>query len=198
MKLIVVATKNQGKAAEIQSLFRPLGVEIRTLSSFGDIPEAVEDGETFEANAIIKARYYAAHTGHACLADDSGLEVDALGGEPGVYSARYAGEHATDADNNEKLLAKLAETPSAKRTGRFRCVLALIDEKGELLTAEGSCEGVILTEARGQGGFGYDPLFFMPELGKTLAEVSLAEKNAVSHRGKALRNLVQKLEARLA
>lgn len=197
MKTIVVATKNQGKVAEIKGAIEHLGVTVRSLSEFSAIPEAVEDGLTFEDNAMIKARYYAAHTGHACLADDSGLEVDALDGQPGVYSARYAGENADDAANNSKLLAALEHVPPEMRTARFRCVLAYVDKTGTVITAEGSCEGIILDAPQGQGGFGYDPLFFMPELGKTLAEVSVAEKNAVSHRGRALKNIVPKLEERL-
>lgn len=198
MKTIVVATRNQGKVAEIKGAIEHLGVTVRSLSEFSAIPEAVEDGLTFEDNAIIKARYYAAHTGYACLADDSGLEVDALGGQPGVYSARYAGENADDAANNSKLLAALENVPPERRTARFRCVLAFADKTGTVITADGSCEGIILDTPQGQGGFGYDPLFFMPELGKTLAEVSVTEKNAISHRGRALKNIVPKLEERLS
>ncbi|MCX7781369.1 MAG: XTP/dITP diphosphatase [Negativicutes bacterium] len=196
MRTVVVATRNKGKVAEIAVALAHLSLNVVSLANFADMPEPVEDGQTFRDNAVIKAKYYARHTGLACLADDSGLEVDALGGEPGVYSARYAGENADDAANNRKLLAKLAGVPVDQRTGRFRCVLAYIDETGEIITAEGSCEGVILAEPRGEGGFGYDPLFYLPELGKTLAEISVAEKNKISHRGQALRNFVTKLEER--
>lgn len=197
MRTIVVATKNQGKVAEIKGALDHLGVRVMSLSDFSPVAEAVEDGQTFEENAVIKARYYAAHTGHACLADDSGLEVDALGGAPGVFSARYAGEHADDEDNNRKLLEELRDVPAERRTARFRCVLAFVDENNAVITADGSCEGIILTAPQGHGGFGYDPLFYMPELGKTLAEVSVAEKNGISHRGQALRNLVRKIEGQL-
>lgn len=197
MRTIVVATKNQGKVAEIKGALDHLGVSVMALSEFSPVAEAVEDGQTFEENAVIKARYYAAHTGHACLADDSGLEVDALGGAPGVFSARYAGEHADDEANNRKLLEALRDVPAERRTARFRCVLALVDENNVVITADGSCEGFILEAPRGHGGFGYDPLFYMSELGKTLAEVSVAEKNKISHRGQALRNLVRKIEGQL-
>ena len=158
-----------------------------------EIPEPAETGVTFRENAEIKAKYYMQHTGEYCLADDSGLEVDALDGAPGVFSARYAGENATDADNNTKLLAALAQVPAPGRTARFRSVLALAGPDGSLVLADGVCEGEILHSGRGTGGFGYDPLFFMADQGKTLSEMTLAEKNAVSHRGNALRNLRQKI-----
>lgn len=195
MKRLVIATKNAGKVVEIEAAFAALPFEIVSLASFGEIAEAVEDGATFEANALCKARYYAAQTGCACLADDSGLEVDVLDGRPGVYSARYAGAQASDAQNNAKLLAALAGVPEAQRTARFRCVLAFVGADGAQLLADGCCEGRILAAARGAGGFGYDPLFYLPQLGKTLAEVTVAEKNAVSHRGAALRQMARKLEA---
>lgn len=197
MRKIVLATKNEGKAAEIAAAFAALPFAVVSLAAFGDIPEPEEDGASFEENARLKARYYAAQTGCACLADDSGLEVDALDGCPGIYSARYAGAHASDAENNAKLLGALKHVPQALRTARFRCALAWIDESGEWVMAEGRCEGRILEAARGAGGFGYDPLFYLPQLGKTLAEITLAEKNIVSHRGKALREMARKLEARL-
>lgn len=193
MSELVVATKNKGKVAEIAAALAALPVAVRSLDEFPAGPEAEESGDTFEANAILKATHYALHTGRACLADDSGLEVDALGGEPGVYSARYAGADATDAANNAKLLAALAGVPAERRTARFRCVLAYVAPDGTLLTADGTCEGVILDGPRGVGGFGYDPLFHMPGLGKTLAELDVADKNAVSHRGQALRNMAAKL-----
>lgn len=194
MKKLVIATKNAGKLIEIRAAFAALPFEVVSLASFGEIAEAAEDGATFEENALSKARCYAAQTGCACLADDSGLEVDALDGRPGVYSARYAGAQATDAQNNAKLLAALAEVPEARRTARFRCALVYVDG-GAPVVAEGCCEGRILTAARGAGGFGYDPLFYLPQLGKTLAEVTVEEKNAVSHRGEALREMARKLEA---
>lgn len=190
---IVVATGNKGKVAEIAAALATLPVKILSLGDLDAVPEAVENGETFEANAVLKATHYSLHTGKPCLADDSGLEVDALHDAPGVYSARYSGEGATDAANNEKLLAELAAMPAEERTARFRCVLAYVAPEGILLTADGSCEGIILSEPRGEGGFGYDPLFYLPALDKTLSEISIAEKNAVSHRGQALRNMATKL-----
>lgn len=186
MKELVVATRNNGKVAEIDAALRELNVVVRSVSDYGTIAEPEETGTTFAANALLKARYYAEMTGRPCLADDSGLEVDGLNGEPGVYSARYAGEQATDAANNEKLLDELRHRPNAARTARFRCVLAFYDPMGNTLTADGTCEGIILDFPQGLGGFGYDPLFFMPEQGKTLAQMTAQEKNAVSHRGKAL------------
>jgi XTP/dITP diphosphohydrolase len=193
MTAIVVATRNRGKVMEIAAALAALPVEIVSLDQFPAIPDAEESGDTFTANAILKATHYALHTGQPCLADDSGLEVDALNGAPGVYSARYAGPEADDAANNAKLLAALAGVPESGRTGRFRCVLAYVDPDGTLLTAEGTCEGLILAEPRGTSGFGYDPLFFFPGTGKTLAEMAVADKNAVSHRGQALRNMATML-----
>lgn len=194
MKEVVIASKNAGKIAEIAVALQDLPVKVISLAELGEIPEAVEDGATFAENALTKARFYAGYTGKACLADDSGLEVDALGGEPGVYSARYAGESATDAQNNAKLLAKLKTVGDEKRTARFRCVLAFVDNNGQTLTADGVCEGEILDAPRGAGGFGYDPLFYIPALGQTLAQISIAEKNTISHRGAALRNIAGQLE----
>lgn len=194
---IIVATQNAGKVKEISQAMRHLPIRVLSLADCGTFPEPIENGGTFEENALLKARYYAALTGKPCLADDSGLEVDCLGKAPGVYSARYAGEHATDKENNHKLLQALAAMPEAKRTGRFRCVLALVesgDPHGFVLTTEGVCEGEILQQPRGERGFGYDPLFFMPKLNKTLAEVTVEEKNQISHRGQALGKLVDKLQ----
>ncbi len=193
MKEIVVATGNKGKIAEIVLSLSKFPVKILALSDFPPIPEPVEDGATFEENALLKARYYAKHTGKACLADDSGLEVDVLSGAPGIYSARYAGETASDDDNNQKLLAELSNVQLEKRTARFRCVLAFVDVDGECLTTDGICSGIIGKERQGTGGFGYDCLFYVPQLGKTMAELSKSEKNAISHRGEALRNMVTKL-----
>lgn len=191
MKEIIVATTNKGKISEIALLLKHLPVSFTSLQSF-HIPPAEEDGHTFCENAIIKAKYYAEITGKPCLADDSGLEVDALNGEPGVYSARFAGEDASDADNNNLLLEKIKDVADEQRCARFRCVIALAYED-KVITAEGVCAGRVLRQARGQGGFGYDPLFYIPELGKTLAEVTQEEKNKISHRGQALRSLAAKL-----
>jgi XTP/dITP diphosphohydrolase len=189
MKKIVVATNNQGKVVEIEAMLSKFSVAVSSLAAYEKIPEAVEDGKTFQENAILKAKHYALYTKEVCLADDSGLEVDALHGAPGVYSARYAGETATDEENNQKLLAELKGVPSEERTARFRCVLALVDGDKVLFTASGTIEGIMLEAPRGEGGFGYDPLFFVPSLGKTLAEVTVVEKNSISHRGQALKNL---------
>ena len=168
--------------------FVGLPVKLLPLSDFGELPDAVEDGKTFEENAKIKAQYYMKKTKTACLADDSGLEAEALGGAPGVYSARFAGEHADDDANNKKLLDEIAKKGLASSPAAYRCVLAFADTNGAVLTAEGSCTGVIRPEARGNGGFGYDPYFYIDE-NKTMAELTLAEKDAISHRGKALRKM---------
>lgn len=193
MKKIVVATHNQGKVAEIETMLSKFSIAVESLSAYGDIPEAVEDGKTFQDNAVLKAKHYALYTKEVCLADDSGLEVDALAGAPGVYSARYAGDTATDAENNQKLLFELEGVSSHKRTARFRCALAVVDSGKVLFSADGKIEGIILDAPHGQGGFGYDPLFYVPSLGKTLAEIALADKNSISHRGQALHNLARQL-----
>lgn len=190
---VVVATKNSGKVAEFAAALAELPVKVLALTDFGEIPEAVEDGDTFAENAAKKARHYAKLSGKACLADDSGLEVDALGGAPSVYSARYAGEQATDDQNNRKLLDEMAKVDINKRSGRFRCALAFAAADGQIITADGACEGTILLEPRGQGGFGYDPLFYVPQFGKTFAELTIAEKNVISHRGIAIKNMAVKL-----
>jgi XTP/dITP diphosphohydrolase len=201
---LVFATRNQGKLVELRQLLPGvdvLSIDEATARIGKDIPEVVEDGDTFVANAIKKAREVSAATGLPALADDSGLEVDALGGAPGVYSARYAGEGAGDAANNAKLLAALAGVPAERRTARFRASLALADVAGPLgaavETADGICEGVVLAEARGTGGFGYDPLFFSPELGMTFAEAGVGPKGDLSHRARAMRTLAPRLLAYL-
>lgn len=193
MKEIVIASKNKGKIKEIQAAFAQVGVNVISLAEFEGIPDAVEDGKTFEENALIKAKFYSNLTGKACLADDSGLEVDALQGAPGVYSARYAGEMAEDADNNAKLLKELEKVDGIGSQARFRCVLAFVDTNGEKILCSGSCEGIILEKERGQGGFGYDPLFYIEELKKSMAEITVEEKNQISHRGIALKVMAEKL-----
>jgi XTP/dITP diphosphohydrolase len=193
MKELVIASKNKGKIKEIQASFQNIGVKVISLAEFEEIPDAVEDGKTFEENALIKAHFYSKLTGKACLADDSGLEVDVLHGEPGVYSARYAGEAATDTDNNSKLITELQKVNGIGSTARFRCVLAFVDMNGENILCNGSCEGIILEKERGNGGFGYDPLFYIEELKKTMAEITVEEKNQISHRGAALRVMAEKL-----
>lgn len=184
---IVVATGNRGKLTELQSMLGPLGVEVKSLADYPGLPEVVEDGATFADNAVKKAVAVAGATGEIALADDSGLEVDHLGGAPGVHSARFAGENKDDRANNEKLLALLEGVPGEKRTARFKCVVALAAPGGRIYTAEGACEGVIGTVPRGEGGFGYDPLFIVPELDMTFAELGLDIKNSISHRGKAFK-----------
>lgn len=190
MHAVVLATRNAGKIAELSKLLEGFHLEVRGLDTFPEIGEAPETGDTFRANALEKARFVAGLTGLAAVADDSGLEVDALGGAPGVYSARYAGEKAGDAANNAKLMAALSGIPPGRRRARFRCVMAAAAPNGETLLAEGAWEGEIAVELTGEGGFGYDPLFFDPALGRTAAQLTREEKNAVSHRGKALRALL--------
>ena len=183
---LVLATRNNGKVRELRELLRDYQVEVLSLEGYPDFPEVEEDGATFEANAIKKARETAAYTGMISLADDSGLEVDFLKGEPGVHSARFAGEPKDDQANNEKLLKLLDGVPAEERGARFRCVAAVAVPDGAVYTAEGVCAGVIGTTLRGEKGFGYDPLFFLPEYDKTFAELDLSVKNKISHRGRAL------------
>lgn len=193
---IVIAIRNQGKRREIERLLDPLGYEIRDLSQFQDIGDIVEDGSTFEENALKKALAVQKHIGDALvLADDSGLCVDALDGQPGVYSARYAGETATDEENNRKLLEAMQGIPFEQRGGRFVCVLVLSAPDREPVIVRGECGGFITTEAMGTKGFGYDPLFYLEEFGCTMAELSLEHKNQVSHRAIALGKLKDMLES---
>jgi len=182
---LVLATRNRHKGEELAALLGDLGIGIRTLDEFPEMPEVIEDGETCEANAIKKARAVSKATGLMAVADDTGLEVDALGGRPGVYAARYAGEHATYEDNWRKLLQELSGVPRNRRTARFMTVAAMALPSGEVQVTTGQLEGVISEEPAGARGFGYDPVFFVPELGKTLAELSAEEKNRISHRAKA-------------
>jgi XTP/dITP diphosphohydrolase len=198
---IVVATGNQGKLRELRSIFAGLPVELVSVASvLTTPPHVVEDGATFADNAKKKGAAVALATTMLTLADDSGLEVDALGGRPGVRSARFAHEKATDAENNAALLTALGEVDDMQRTARFRCELALFDPWGkEPLLTEGTCEGRIAREGRGAGGFGYDPLFLVTELGdRAMAELSDDEKNQVSHRGRAAKALRPHLEAIVA
>ncbi|WP_027092063.1 XTP/dITP diphosphatase [Cohnella thermotolerans] len=204
---LLIATRNAGKTREFREAFAALGVSVKDLNEVAGVPEIEETGDTFEANALIKAKAAAEATGLPALADDSGLCVDALGGAPGVYSARYAGEGAGDAANNAKLLRELsalgasAEGAGAGPDGakllssaRFVCSLVLYEPAtGAQTVAEGTVEGFIADRASGSGGFGYDPLFYLPEYGKSMAEISLEEKNRISHRGLALRRLLAKL-----
>jgi XTP/dITP diphosphohydrolase len=193
-RIVVVATGNAGKLTEIRSAMPFAGWRFVAASDLGPWDPPEESGETFAENALIKARYAAATFGHAALADDSGLEVDAIDGEPGVYSSRYAGPCATDHENNRRLLLAMKDVPEVERTARFHCYVAFVAEDGSEVLADGACEGAIGFEPRGTGGFGYDPLFWpaaTPE--RTMAELALAEKNAISHRGAALRTLATAL-----
>jgi XTP/dITP diphosphohydrolase len=187
---VVLATKNAGKIKELNALLAPLGVTVLGLGDYPDIGEIPETGQTFLENARIKAQAVCAATGLVSIADDSGLCVDALSGAPGVYSARYSGENATDATNNAKLLAALAHVPEADRTCRFVSVVVAACPDGRELATEGTWEGRVAFTPAGAGGFGYDPLFFDPTADKTGAELTAAEKNARSHRGKALAKLI--------
>ena len=189
IKELVIATRNMGKLEEFKVLMKDLPVEIKCLEDFGEIEEPAETGRTFAANARLKAVYYAKKTGVPCIADDSGLEVQALDGAPGVRSARYAGEKAGDKENNEKLLHVMKF--QVKRTCRFRCALTVALPNGKVLNeVDGICEGMLLHAPLGEGGFGYDPLFWSTELHKGMAEATIQEKNKISHRGKAIRKLV--------
>ncbi len=182
---LVLATRNPDKGRELQGLLADLGIRIRTMAEFPSAPDVVEDGETCRENAIKKARSAAQFTGLPAIADDTGLEVDALGGRPGVHAARYAGERATYGDNCRKLLTELEGIPAGQRRARFVTVAALVYPDGRTETTEGVLEGVIAQHEVGTQGFGYDPVFFVPQEGRTLAEMSAAEKNRISHRAKA-------------
>lgn len=203
---VVIATRNEGKVKEFAKLFGAKGYKVRSLADYSDLPEIVESGKTFAENARIKAQIISAHLHVPVLADDSGLCVKALGGDPGVYSARYAGEDATDADNNARLLQALHELedriepsagdghPPLLSEASFVCALSLIDPvANEVIEAEDVCQGFIIHEKRGEGGFGYDPLFYIPSLGRTMAELTMEEKNEMSHRAKALRMFLDQL-----
>lgn len=194
---LILASGNAGKLSEFSGLLAPLGWQVEA-QNLHQVPEAAETGLTFVENAIIKARNAALHTGFAALADDSGIEVDALQGAPGIYSARFAGEGSKDADNNAYLLQKLQNVPAAERTARYWCVLVFLRfaEDPTPVIVQASWEGQILTAPKGEGGFGYDPLFWLPELGKTAAELSSELKNQLSHRGIASQQLIQALNQR--
>ncbi len=189
---LVLATRNKGKTSEIRGLLKDYPIDIRNLDDFGPIPPIVEDGDTFEANAYKKASLTARYLGHPALADDSGLVVEALDGAPGVLSARYAGDDATDEQRYLKLLEALGD--SENRKAHFQCVLSLAVPTGPALTYEAKCEGLIALKPSGTGGFGYDPVFFYPEFGKTFAELTMEEKSSVSHRGKALGELIAEFD----
>jgi XTP/dITP diphosphohydrolase len=194
MKELVVATGNMGKLREMELLLQGSVTRLLSPVDFPLYPEVVEDGKTFAENAVKKARCASLATKKPALADDSGLVVDTLGGLPGVHSARFAGEKATDVENNIKLIAMLSGVPLARRTAAFHCVIALCMPNGDCMTFDGDLKGVILNESRGSGGFGYDPFFLVPEYDQTLAELSLSVKNEISHRGKAFAKLKDYLQ----
>jgi XTP/dITP diphosphohydrolase len=196
MRELLVATANRGKFGELQQLLKGKVDRLFSLADFPDLPPVTEDGATFADNAVKKAHSAAAATGMPAMADDSGLLVDGLDGRPGVHSARFAGEHASDGENNARLLQELADAPPEQRAAAFRCVIALCLPDGSCRTFDGELKGTILKAPRGTGGFGYDPLFFLPEFGLTLAELPMDVKNSVSHRGKAFAGLKEYLERR--
>ncbi|MBQ6005458.1 MAG: RdgB/HAM1 family non-canonical purine NTP pyrophosphatase [Selenomonadaceae bacterium] len=197
MKKIVLASKNSDKVKEIRLVLKNLQVEILSLADFDNLPDAVEDGSTFEENAIIKAKFFREQTGLACLADDSGLEVDALGGLPGVHSARFAGYHADDKTNNQKLLDELKKIDVTESAADYRCALAFVDTDGTEILTEGRIDGKIKTVAQGSGGFGYDPYFYIDDE-RTMAQLSVDEKNLISHRGAAVREMVLKFKEKFS
>ena len=191
---IIFATGNEGKMREIRMILEDLGMEVLSLKEAGITLEVQEDGETFEENAVIKARAVMEETKALVLADDSGLEIDYLSGEPGVYSARYMGEDTSYRIKYQNLIERLEGVPEEKRTARFVCVIAAAFPDGRILTARGTIEGIIGYEERGEGGFGYDPIFWLPEYGCSTAELTMEKKNELSHRGKALRAIKDELK----
>ncbi|GAB6173178.1 XTP/dITP diphosphatase [Paradesulfitobacterium aromaticivorans] len=191
---VLLATQNSGKVRELVELLADEEIEVLSLKDVPAWQEVEETGATFAENAAIKARAGVELTGLITLADDSGLEVDALNGAPGVYSARFAGEPKDDERNNDKLLALMENVPDEQRTGRFRCALVVATPQGDEYLTEGTVEGKILRQGRGTEGFGYDPLFFIPDFGRTMAELSLTQKNKLSHRAQAFRKVVPILE----
>jgi XTP/dITP diphosphohydrolase len=194
---IVFASGNEGKVKEIKEMLEGMGIELVSLKNYKDVPEIVEDGKSFLENALKKAKIISEFTGETVLADDSGLQVDVLGGEPGIYSARYAGEKATDDDNINLLLARLKNIPQEKRTASFCCALVLYRTNGSYDCFESKWQGLIIDDRRGNKGFGYDPVFFVPKLNKTAAELPPEIKNKVSHRGHAFAKLKNTLRERL-
>ncbi|MBU9710967.1 XTP/dITP diphosphatase [Evansella tamaricis] len=192
MDRVFIATKNKGKVAEFAAFFEEKGIHVNSLLDIEKSINVVEDGKTFEENAIKKAETVGKMIGEAVIADDSGLEVDALNGKPGIYSARYAGPDKDDKANNMKLLKELQEVPDPNRTARFVCVLAVYIPGKGTQTIRGTCEGVIAREIHGSHGFGYDPVFYVPSIEKTMAELEKKEKNKISHRANALMELAEK------
>ena len=195
MKEIIIATKNPGKAKEFVQMFEPLGYGVKTLLDFPEVPDVEETGTTFEENALLKAETISALLNKVVISDDSGLMIDALEGRPGVYSARYAGEQKNDQDNMDKVLNELKNVSTEKRTARFCCTLAVAIPGENSLTFTGTCEGRILEEKRGEYGFGYDPIFYVVEEQKAMAELPPEIKNKISHRASAIQKLKQQLPA---
>ncbi len=194
MKKFLVATHNQGKVVEFAEMLKDLSIEWLSLDDVGVTRDVEETGSTFRENSLLKARAYAAETGLLTLADDSGLEVDALSGAPGVYTARYGGEGLTAVQRYQKLLNAIQHVPEAQRTARFRCVIVLVAPDGTILgEADGVCEGVIAQAPMGDKGFGYDPIFYLPELNKTMAQLSPDQKHQISHRGRAMQAIAPRL-----
>jgi XTP/dITP diphosphohydrolase len=194
MEELIIATKNKGKAKEFVELFEPLGFRVKTLLDYPDAPDIEETGETFEENALLKAAGISNIFQKIVIADDSGLVIDALDGRPGVYSARYAGTNKDDEANIQKVLFEMKDVPEEKRTAHFHCTLALVVPGKDPVIVEGTCNGLILTEKRGNNGFGYDPIFYLPHLKKTMAEMTSEEKNQISHRGNAIRKLYEHVQ----
>jgi len=192
---IVLATRNEGKVREFLRLLAGLDLNLLSMNNFPDIGDIEENGGTFEENALIKARTVSSITGLITIADDSGLEVDALDGRPGVYSARYAGEAASDRENYLKLLEEMKDLPEADRGAAFVCTIAACTPSGESITTVGRCKGVIASAPEGEGGFGYDPVFYLPDFACTMASISSENKNNISHRGKAVKELKKILPA---
>ncbi len=198
MNILVLATRNKGKTRELREALKEFPIDIKNLDDFGPIPEIEEDGESFDENAYKKAAFAARILGYSAMADDSGLVVEALEGRPGVRSARYAGENATDEMNVAKLIQEMQDVQKmqnqSNRKAAFECVISIAVPTGAALTYEGRCEGLITDAPRGENGFGYDPVFFYPDFGKTFAEVPMEEKSSVSHRGKALQEVTYEFD----
>jgi XTP/dITP diphosphohydrolase len=186
---IIIATKNKGKAQEFEKLFQPLGLSVKTLLDFPELDDVEETGTSFEENAVLKAETISKRLGLKVLADDSGLEITALEGRPGIYSARYAGNEKNDEENIDKILAELEDVPEAERSARFCCALALAEPGKQTIVVFGTCEGIILRERRGTNGFGYDPVFYVENEKKAMAELSSEKKNEISHRAMAIKKL---------
>lgn len=198
MRELLVATRNQGKLREIRELLKDFDLKITSLADYEGLPEIVEDGATFESNAVKKATVTGRHTGKLVLGEDSGLEVSALGNQPGIYSARFSGPHATDEENNAKLLRALKGVPPLKRQARYRCFAAVADGEKLVGVVQGSCSGLIAEKQSGQNGFGYDPLFLIPRYNKTFGALDPAVKARISHRARALKKLKKLLAGYLS